>query len=368
MSETASAILTIDLAALADNWRRLAKRVAPAECAAVVKADAYGIGVAPAARALAAAGCGTFFVATAEEGAELRGILGPKARLFAFNGATDATAPDLLAHSVTPVLNHLGQIESWGNAARAAGTTLEAALHLDTGMNRLGMPPEEVAAVGSEPAFLDGIGVALVVSHLACADDVNHPMNGQQLAEFVRLKAAVPPAPASLANSPGIFLGHEYHFDLPRPGIALYGANPTPDAANPMAEVVHVQGRILQVREIDSPRSVGYGAEFRAAGPTRIATVALGYADGFLRSLGNRGAGSLGGVRVPIAGRVSMDLISLDVTNAPAEAAVPGALVSLIGGGGVTLDEVAEAAGTIPYEILTGLGRRYHRDYVNAPA
>ena len=364
MSETASAILTVDLAALADNWRGLAERVAPAECAAVVKADAYGIGAAPAARALSAAGCGTFFVATAEEGAEIRGVLGPGARLFAFNGVTNATSEDLVAHSVTPVLNHLGQIETWGDAARSAETTLPAALHLDTGMNRLGMPPEDVAVVRSEPAFLDGIAVELIVSHLACSDEADHPMNGQQLVEFLRLKAAAPPAPASLANSAGIYLGHEYHFDMPRPGIALYGGNPTPGAANPMAEVVRVQGRILQVREIDSPRSVGYGAEFRAAGPTRIATVALGYADGFLRSLGNHGMGSLGGVQVPIAGRVSMDLITLDVTNAPAEAAVPGALVSLIGGG-VDLDELAEAAGTIPYEILTGLGRRYHRNYVN---
>lgn len=362
LPDSASAVLTVDLAALAGNWRLLAARSGSAECAAVVKSDAYGIGVTQAAPALAAAGCGTFFIATAEEGAELRGILGPVPNILAFNGPMEGTAADLLAHSIVPVLNDLGQIGVWTGAARSAGLRLAAALHVDTGMNRLGLPPEEVAVLGSEPERLDGIEVVLVMSHLACAEQPDNPKNEDQLLSFLRLKGALAAAPASLANSSGIFLGAQTHFEMVRPGAALYGVNPTPLKANPMAEVVHLQGKILQVRQIDSPQSVGYGAAFLADSPRRIATVALGYADGYFRSLGGRGAGMLGGTRVPLAGRVSMDLLTLDVTDAPPEQAKPGSWISLIGGG-IPLDEVASAAGTIGYEILTALGPRYRRVY-----
>jgi len=366
LPDSACAVLTVDLAALAENWRLLAARTGPAECASVVKANAYGIGITEVAPALAASGCGTFFVATAEEGAELRGILGPEPNIFAFNGPMEATAADLLSHNVVPVLNDLGQIETWAETARTARSRLVAALHVDTGMNRLGLPPEEVAVLGAEPKRLEGIEVALVMSHLACAEEPDNPKNEDQIISFLRFKGALTPAPASLANSSGIFLGAQTHFEMVRPGAALYGVNPTPGNANPMAEVIHLQGKILQVRQIDSPQSVGYGAAFDADSPRRIATIALGYADGYLRSIGGRGAGVLGGIRVPIAGRVSMDLLSLDVTDAPTKLAIPGAWVSLIGGG-IPLDEVAEAAGSIGYEILTALGPRYRRVYTGGP-
>ena len=364
---SAAAILTVDLDALAANWRSLAARAAPAACAAVVKADAYGIGVGRAAPALAAAGCRTFFVATAEEGAELRQLLGPEPAIFAFNGPLAATVADLRAFDVIPVLNDLGQVALWAGAAAAAGRAFPAALHLDTGMNRLGLPEAEDAALAAEPGRLDGIRIVHVMSHLACAEEAGNPMNEAQRAAFAERKARLPAAPASLANSSGIFLGPAFHFEMARPGVALYGANPTPGEANPMSEVVHLQGRILQVRRVDTPQTVGYGAAFQAAGPTRIATVALGYADGYLRSLSNRGTASLAGVRVPVAGRVSMDLVTLDVSAVPPERAQPGALVDMIGGG-IPLDEVAEAAGTIPYEILTALGQRYTRTYTGRSA
>lgn len=356
----------MDLTALADNWRQLAEVAAPAECAAVVKADAYGVGVDEAAPTLLSAGCRTFFVATAGEGVALRGILGPGASVLALNGVWEATAGDLAAHGVIPVLNDLGQVEAWGRQARQTGTSLAAALHVDTGMNRLGISPVEVAALARNPELLAGIEVALVLSHLACAEDASSPMNSGQLLSFLREKGALPSAPASLANSSGIYLGAEYHFEAVRPGAALYGVNPTPGTTNSMAEVVHLQARILQVRQIDSPETVGYGAAFRAESSRRIATVAVGYADGYLRSLGDRGAGVVGGVRVPVVGRVSMDLLALDVSDAPQELAVPGQPVSLIGGG-MPLEQVAAAAGTISYEILTSLGRRYPRVYAGGP-
>jgi alanine racemase len=235
-------------------------------------------------------------------------------------------------------------------------------------MSRLGLPEDELETLASEPERLDGIELALVMSHLACADEPGHPLNAEQLARFSAARARLPTAMASFANSSGIFLGAEYHFDLGRPGVALYGINPTPGRPNPMRQVVRLQGKILQVREIDAPRTVGYGATHRAAGPTRVATVAVGYADGYLRSLSNRGSAWLGNQRVPVVGRVSMDLITLDVTGASPDSAHPGAFVDLIGpelsaDPELTVDDVAAAAGTIGYEILTALGQRYHRIY-----
>ena len=361
---SAAPVLTVDLAALADNWRKLARTAAPAECAAVVKADAYGTGADRVASALAAAGCRTFFVATADEGIALRRALGPGARVFVLNGPDEATAAALVAHDAVPVLNDLGQIETWARTARRRDAPLAAALHADTGMNRLGLPPEEVAVLSQEPHRLAGVEAVLTMSHLACADDRDNPGNREQLLSFLRIKGALPAAPASLANSSGIFLGPGYRFEAVRPGAALYGVNPTPSAPNPMAEVVRLHAGILQVRQIDAGRAVGYGSVFRAESPRRIATVALGYADGYLRSLGGRGAGVLGGVRVPVVGRVSMDLLTLDVTGTPEGMAAPGRTVSLIGGG-VPVDEVAAAAGTIGYEVLTALGRRIRRVYVS---
>ncbi len=246
--------------------------------------------------------------------------------------------------------------------ARATGRALPAAIHIDTGMNRLGLPAPEADVLATEPDRLIGIDVRLVMSHLACADEPDHPLNSEQLTAFTAARTQLPTAPASLANSSGIFLGTPYHFDLVRPGAALYGVNPTPGRTNPMRQVIRLQGKILQVREIDAPRTVGYGATHRAAGSTRVATVAVGYADGFLRSLSNRGSARIGGQQVSLIGRVSMDLSTFDVTRVPREAAHPGALIDLIGAD-LSIDDVADAAGTIGYEILTALGHRYHRVY-----
>ncbi len=358
----AGAILTIDLDAVADNYRRLCAELGGVACAAVVKADAYGLGMARVAPALARAGARIFFVAQMEEAMALRGMFPVEVEIYVLNGLAAGPVAEFQAGRVHPVLNSLGEIDAWAAAARAAGRALPAAVHIDTGMSRLGLPEDELEALAADHGRLAGIDLRYLVSHLACADDPTHPLNAEQLRRFRAARARLPDAPASFANSSGIFLGADYHLDLARPGVALYGVNPTPGRPNPMRQVVRLQGKILQVREIDASRTVGYGATHRAAGPTRIATVAVGYADGYLRSLSNRGSAWLGDRRVPVVGRVSMDLITLDVTGAPAEAARPGAFVDLIGADLAT-DRVAEAAGTIGYEILTSLGRRYHRVY-----
>ena len=358
----AASILTIDLVAIAANYRLLADRAAPARCAAVVKADAYGMGLARVANALAAAGCKTFFVALLEEGIALRELL-PEATIMVLNGLMAGEAPVFEAHRLVPVLNDLGQIEDWGAHCKYGGAQA-ATLQLDTGMSRLGMPPDEVERLAAEPDRLAGIALEGVMSHLACADKPNHPMNRRQLEDFTAAHARLPAAPASLAASSGIFLGPEWHFDLVRPGVALYGVAPTRGESNPMAQVISLKGKILQVRDVDTPQTVGYGATHAFTGPTRVATVAAGYADGYLRSLSDRGTAYLGEVALPVIGRVSMDLITLDVSHAPEVG--PGDMIDLIGPHH-DVDALAAAAGTIGYEILTSLGRRYRRDYIDAP-
>lgn len=367
----AGALLTIDLDAIAANWRLLADQVAPSACAAVVKADAYGLGAARVIPALVAAGCTCFFVATLDEALAARAVLRatpapPGAPspvpVYVLNGAPVAAAADVLDHGLRPVLNGLHEIEAWAGAARAAGRSVPVALHVDTGMARLGLSPGELARLAAEPGLLAGLDVRLIMSHLACADVRDHPMNARQRDVFLRARALLPPAPASFANSSGVFLGPAYHFDLARPGAALYGVNPTPDAPNPMRPVVTLQGRILQVRTIGEGTSVGYGATYTTHLPARIATVAVGYADGYFRSLSNRACGYLGAARVPLVGRVSMDLTTFDVSGIGDDVAKPGAWVELIGRHH-DVDAVAACAGTIGYEVLTALGRRYARVY-----
>ena len=362
-SDRAGAVLTIDLAAIVANWRLLGMRAAPAACAAVVKADAYGLGMAQVAPALADAGCRVFFVATLDEGIALRRLLHARAEeaevlaaspampeaIFILNGAPRGCESDLLQYGLMPVLNGLDDIAAWGTLAAMLGATLPAALHVDTGMCRLGLSPAELATLAREPERLDGTGVVLVMSHLACADEPAHELNHQQRDAFLAARAQLPAAPSSLAASSGIFLGAEWVCELD----------------NPMLPVVNLTARILQVREIDSGTSVGYGATHRAQAPAMIATAAVGYADGYLRALGNRGAGYIGSQRVPLVGRVSMDLITFDVTGVPL--AVPGAEIELIGPQ-ISVDDVAAAAGTIGYEILTSLGARYARVYAPAEA
>ena len=365
-SEHTGAVLTIDLNAIVANWRLLKSMVAGAECAAVVKADAYGLGADRVVPALARAGCGTFFVAHVGEGVALRRILS-QATIHVLNGPVPGSGAALVEHRLVPVLNSLDDIAAWSGLARAGGAPLAADLHIDTGMARLGLPPDEMQTLIREPGRLDGIKLATVMSHLACADEPDHPLNRQQLTDFQHAREAFADVEASFANSSGVFLGPEYHFDLARPGVALYGVEPRPGEPNPMAQVVRLQGKILQVRDIDRPRTVGYGATHRVTRRGRVATVGVGYADGCPRSLSNSGSGYMGDTRVPIVGRVSMDLITLDVSDVAADVAHPGALVDLIGPHN-TVDAVAADAGTIGHEILTGLGSRYHRVYLDSAA
>lgn len=364
-AERAGGVLRIDLSAITGNYRLLqGKLSAAASCGAVVKADAYGLGMTRVAPALAAAGCRDFFVALLDEAIALRAVL-PDVDIHVFAGATAATAGEFIRHRLIPVLNHLGQIADFAGEARREQRRLAADIHLDTGMNRLGLPEAEVAALAADASLLDGLELRTVMSHLACADEPDHPLNGQQRDRFIAARARIKGfagVRASLANSGGIFLGTGYHFDLARPGAALYGLTPHGGTPNPMAQVVRLQGRILQVREVDRPMTVGYGAAHRVMAKGRIATVGVGYADGYLHALTNRGHGFIGDIRVPVVGRVSMDLITLDVTQVPPALAAPNGLVDLIGPH-CTPDELARQAGTIGYEILTSLGARYPRIY-----
>jgi alanine racemase len=368
MSETDGRVsrLTIDLAAIQRNYRRLQAEAGPAtECAAVVKADAYGLGAGPVAQALADAGARRFFVAQVEEGLKLRPLL-PKAEIFVLNGLQAGLEAHFHSEFLIPVLNSLGEIALWTAHARSVGRALPAAVHLDTGMSRLGLPRGEVETLIAEPQRLDGLHLELLVSHLACSDDPEHEANLRQLRLFAEWRGKLPAAPASFANSCGIFLGPQYRFDLARPGAALYGISPLRNRSNPMEQVFAAEAKILQVRDVDRGTTVGYGATHRIESPAaRLATVALGYADGYLRSLSGRGLAYVGGTLVRVVGRVSMDLIAIDVTDVPPEAAHPAAWVELIGPH-LPVDDVAERAGTIGYEILTSLGRRYSRHYVTA--
>lgn len=359
MSQFEPARLTVRLGAIAANYRECVRRAGGAEVSGVVKANGYGLGMAEVARTLAGQGCETFFVARLAEGVALRAVL-PSARIFVLDGAPETAIPALIAHKLTPVLNSLAEIEAWSKA----GAGLDAAIHIDTGMNRLGLPADEMAILAAEaPTRLKNIRIALIMSHLACADEPASPMNATQLARFRAALARLPPAPASLASSGGVMLGKDYMFDMVRPGIGLYGGNPQSEKPNPFAVVAVLTGRILQLRRVDKGECVGYGATFRAKRPSTLATVALGYADGLIRAIGNRGAGAVKGVAAPIAGRVSMDLVTLDVTDVPG--VTVGGEVEFLGDT-ILLDELAAAANTVSYEILTSLGARIPRHYEDA--
>jgi alanine racemase len=354
-----AARLIVDLRALTANWRALADAAAPARAAAVVKANAYGLGAASVAAALAAAGCRDFFVATLDEAVDLRRVL-PSPRVWSLGGVTPNSARAFVDHDVVPVLNTVDDVRAWVREAPAA----PAAIHLDTGMTRLGLGAVELDALRADGA-LDALRLALVISHFACADERGHPLNDLQVRRFHALRAQLPAAPTSLGNSAGTLLGPGYRGDLVRPGITLYGGHPFCDGTpNPMQEVVRLQARVLQVRDVTAPDvTVGYGATYRVHPPARIATVGAGYADGYPRAVGGRAWAMLAGHRVPVVGRVSMDLVTLDVTNVPRDAVRPGDYADLIGGG-VALDDVASLAGTLAYEVLTRLSSRAERVYL----
>jgi alanine racemase len=362
---TASGVLTVDLDAIVANWRKLEKTAVPAECAGVIKADAYGCGTAPVARALAGAGCKTLFVATLDEARAARAAV-PSAVIYVLDGFFPNSGDVYADINCRPVIGDLNELAEWDVFCRRAAWAGGAAIHIDTGMNRLGLTIAE--AQGIVPRIVAGDhGITLVMSHLACAETLNHPLNARQLAAFREIAHLYSGVPASLSNSSGVFLGAAFQFDLMRPGAALYGINPTPEADNPMQPVVELKARIVQIRHIERGDSVGYGGTWTARRPTRLAIVSAGYADGYFRAGGSndgtRGAEVVvAGKRCPIAGRISMDLMAVDVTDLEKNAARRGHMVTLIGEG-ITVDELAHHFGTIGYEVLTSLGSRYARVY-----
>ena len=358
-----SARLTIDTGAVADNWWTLARLAGAAETSAVLKADAYGLGSGPVARALDQAGCRTFFVATAAEGVELRRAVGD-VRIFVLAGLWAGCEREIFTHGLIPVVASVEQLAF----LRSLGSDHPYALYIDTGMNRLGLTVAEAVAARSN----DG-QPAMVMSHLACADE-DHSLNRRQLESFQEVVRQFEGIESSFANSGGIFLGQDYHFDLTRPGIALYGGEPFSSTINSMKPVVAVEARILQIRQVPAGQSVSYGATQTLARDSRIAVVGAGYADGWHRSLsgtgvalrqnGSTGAlGMLAGHKIPVVGRVTMDVTMFDITDIPESDVRTGDYVSLFGAG-ITLEETARSAGTIGYELLTSLGRRYFRRYV----
>jgi alanine racemase len=358
-------VLTVDLDAIVANWRKLEKTAVPAECSAVVKADAYGCGAEPVARALAKAGCRTFFVATLEEARAVRAAV-PAAAVYVLSGYFQNTGDHCAKIDCRPVIGDLNELAEWDVFCRRTGWTGGAAIHIDTGMNRLGLTLQEAQAIIPRINAGDH-GITLVMSHLVSAEQLNSPVNAKQLATFRAIASEFTGVPASLANSSGIFLGAPFQFDLVRPGAALYGVNPTPEADNPMLQVVDLKARIVQTRNVERGETVGYGGTWTARRPTKLAIVAVGYADGYFRAAsandGTRGAEVIvAGKRCPVAGRISMDLIAVDITDLPPNAARRGHMVTLIGDG-ITVDELAHHFGTIGYEVLTSLGRRYARVY-----
>jgi alanine racemase len=361
----AGGILTVDLTAIEANWRALLRQAMPAECAAVIKADGYGCGIEQVAAHLAKAGCKTFFVADLAEARRAR-VVAPESAIYVLNGVLPGTAGSYADIRARPVIGSMLELAEWDTFASANQWHGGAALHVDTGMNRLGISVNDAAALAPRIRS-ENHGINLLMSHLACAEEPEHPLNERQLSLFREVRMLYRGIPSSLANSSGIFLGQAAHCDMVRPGVALYGVNPIPGQSNPMRPVIELQARIAQVRTVPRGETVGYDAAWTAKRTTRIAVVAVGYADGYLRaaSASDEAPGAdaiVAGQRCPLAGRVSMDLLAIDVTDLPDKAARRGDLATLIGGE-MTVDALASAAGTIGYEVLTSLGRRYHRVY-----
>jgi alanine racemase len=369
-ADHAGAILTIDLAAITENWRILSRKLKPGcDCGAVVKADAYGLGAPNIATALAGAGCKTFYVAHLGEGIELRKVLGREPRIIVMHGANPGLEGDIFKHGLIPVLSTPDQIAMWRTFASNADALQETIIQVDTGMNRLGLSNKEFTEHLNDPDCFQGLTPLALMSHLACAGTPEHPLNTTQLERFTSALSAFrtkfPDAKGTLSNSSGIFLGEGWHHDYARPGAALYGLNPQPGNKNPMLSVARLQAKILQIRRVDSTETVGYGATLKAADGMKLATVSVGYADGFLRSLSNTGTALLDGFPIRVAGIVSMDLLTFDVSNVPDSSLRPGAMIDILSQEH-TADDLADNAGTIGYEILTGLGQRYARRYLPA--
>lgn len=373
MPDSYSAVLTIDISAILANYRLLAAQIAPAICGAAVKADCYGLGATIIAPHLHRAGCQHFFVATVDEGLALRPFLSG-ASIYVMNGLPTGAEQDVAHNNLIPVLNSVTEIERWLALGQNIGTK-RAGLQFDTGLNRLGLSFKDILYLQANEHLPKRLDLALIMSHLACADHPQHPQNDVQLRRFHEILRLLPlsPKPAkqqplhSLAASSAIFLGSDYHFDLARPGAALYGIKPFSEMRNPLQQAVRLQAKILQLREVDLNMTVGYGASHQFQAPSVLATIGVGYADGIFRTLGNRGTVFVAGKRAPIVGRISMDLMTIDVGHLPRESVTLGMNVDIIGAE-QSLDAIAHDAGTIGYEILTNLGPRLQRRYVGAQA
>jgi len=356
--------LEIHLDRVRRNYLYLQKRLKKgADCAAVVKADAYGLGVAEVVTELHKSNCRHFYVAHAADGMIVRDALkGREARVYVLNGPYGTAAEEFPRNNLIPVLNSPGDIEYWSGFAKKSGRRQAAIIQLDTGMNRLGLPAGEAARLKNNAGLLKSLDVRYVMSHLACADEPEHPKNQEQLEKFTLLTGQLGlPCGLSLANSAGIFLGADYHFDQVRPGAAIYGINVQNASLNPMQGTVTLKVRILQIRSAGKGETVGYGANYRVSTPSKLATISAGYADGILRSFTGGGAVYIQGQKCPVVGRVSMEAITVDVSRITA-ALHAGEWAEIIGEH-QTVDDVAKASKTIGYEILTALGRRYKRIY-----
>ncbi len=358
--------LRVDLAALADNYRMFAAEAAPSACAAAVKGDAYGLGLAPVAKCLWGAGCRTYFVALTQEGLDLRALL-PDAVIYVLNGLFPGAAETLSGANLRPVLSSLEEVDEWAAWCSRKGARLPAALHVESGINRLGLTAADVEVLAGQTEKLKAFELTLVMSHLSTADQPDAPANRTQVERFDALRALLPEAPASLANSPGSLNGPDYRYDMVRVGVGLYGGEPFASGPSRVRPVVRLVSRLAQVRTLAAGEHVGYGGTWSATRPSKIAVIPLGYKDGYPRCLSSDPEKpdawvSIGPHRAPVVGRVSMDMITVDVTDLPDGAAVRGAEVEIFGTN-PTVNELAARAGTISYEIFTGLGSRFARVY-----
>jgi alanine racemase len=364
----ATGVMIVSLGAIRRNYRALRARAPSSETAAVVKANAYGLGTKEVFPALENDGCRTAFVAALAEAQALR-ARSPGVTIYVLDGLLPGSAQLFAEIEARPVLSSLAEIVEWSRFGEASGKRFPAAIHADTGMTRLGLPASDMQKLAQKPDLLARLDFRLIMSHLACADEPGHVKNEAQRARFDALTALFPGVPRSLANSGGIFLGQGFHLDLTRPGVALYGGRPSASGVNPMEPVVWLFGRIAQVRWAEAGETVGYGAAQTLKRRTRIATITAGYADGFFRRVSASDIregppGYIGEHSLPLLGRVSMDLVTFDATNVPERAACRGGWIELLGER-VTVDDLAAFAGTIGYEVLTSLGPRYHRVYLD---
>jgi alanine racemase len=363
--------LSIDLGAIGENWRFLADRVAPAQCSAVVKADAYGLGLAPVIRALFRVGCRLFFVAYVSEGIQVRQVLrhlhgGDEAVIYVLNGFSPEMGILFQEGNLRPVLGSHEELREWGGFCQSLGERLPAALHIDTGMNRHGFLEADISTLQGDFSWADPFTLALVMSHFISSQDLLSPRNATQQAAFDVLRRTLPPAPASLANSSGIFLPQKPYYEVVRPGYALYGGNPIPGQANPMGSVVRLEARVISVHWVEAGGTVGYDGCWTTDHPRRLCTLSIGYADGYLRAASQTAIEQrmvlIGGKPCPCVGRISMDMCVVDVTHLEGSAVSRGDFAVIIGDS-LSVDDVGKQADTIGYEILTHLGRRFYRTY-----